>query len=373
MNIKKTFARSFAVIVLAPFALLGTATLASATQDNYKITERGIELPAGHRFGNNDHVNLRFDDGRTVNIHFEDKCRSKDLTHKPECSQVDAGLKASKAQLSQYIGKSVIPWSVLDQKSQRECLCWVQVAGFNYHFGENNEKSVCTGGTDKPKSSDTAGKDKPGKDKSDDDKSASDKNKSDKNHSKSDDKGKNNGSKNDSRSHKPGSSKNDKNCDKPKDHAVDPKKDRDEEPSGSEQTPTPKDSGVDDSDNTPDVPADEVDEGSENPTGDPISDESEPAEDAVPGPGDDGTDVPAIEEPADSSTPVERVVEVLGDEVTAAEPSPETPEAGTADVADESALAQTGMGILWISTTLGALALIAAGVGLTLSHRRRNA
>lgn len=112
------------------------STAASAHEKSYKVTDKGIELLSGN-FEDNGHINVRLSDGKTVNVHFESKCKGASKNEKPECFSASG---PSKADFAQYIGKTFIPWTTFGvELSKDQCVCWVQVGGRDYHFGEDGE------------------------------------------------------------------------------------------------------------------------------------------------------------------------------------------------------------------------------------------
>lgn len=82
----------------------------------YSVTTEGITLPDGVTFEEHGHVNVRTESGAGRNIHFES--------------------------FSEWVGKSFIPWSAFNLHYP-ECIAWVQIHGFNEHFGEGGQSPVC--------------------------------------------------------------------------------------------------------------------------------------------------------------------------------------------------------------------------------------
>ncbi len=117
-----------AVLVIAFVAATAAATPAAAGSDSstpYTVTPEGLQLPDGRVFGADDvqDANVRTADGRTVNLHFE-----------PGRSHALAGV-------------SFVPWSALGL-APPECVAWVQLHGFDEHFGEGGQVPVCLEGAD---------------------------------------------------------------------------------------------------------------------------------------------------------------------------------------------------------------------------------
>ena len=102
---------------------------------DFTLGEAGVTLNNGHVWSNNDHLNVRTENG-TVNYHAEAKCGN--IPVPPECS-----LKMQYA--ANDIGQTIIPWDHLGIAAG-SCVEWVQYAQTNYHYGENGESSYCIGG-----------------------------------------------------------------------------------------------------------------------------------------------------------------------------------------------------------------------------------
>jgi len=114
--------------LLGILALLLAAPAAQASSDSptpYLVTTEGVQLPAGDTFEANGHVNVRFyapDDNvqRSAGLHFD-----------PNNGHPGG----------QWIGKSFIPWSAFGIEDGSE-IRWVQVHGYNEHFGEGGQKPI---------------------------------------------------------------------------------------------------------------------------------------------------------------------------------------------------------------------------------------
>src|SRR5690625_2842948 len=87
----------------------------------YEVTVEGVALPAGQVFPAHGHVNVRID-GVGYGIHFD-----------PNNDHPGGA----------WIGKSSIPWTAFGIESG--CVEWVQIHGFNEHFGEGGQDPVCFG------------------------------------------------------------------------------------------------------------------------------------------------------------------------------------------------------------------------------------
>lgn len=115
-----------AVPALSGLLLLASAAGATAGGSDspvpYQVTPDALTLPAGHVFQAHDHVNVRYTNhGRTgsANIHVE-----------PGRSSVA------------LIGQNSVRWQTVGVP-EGSCITWVQVSGFNEHFGEGGQKPVC--------------------------------------------------------------------------------------------------------------------------------------------------------------------------------------------------------------------------------------
>lgn len=91
--------------------------------ENYIVTPSGVQLPEGQTFQAHGHINIKITtaDGqyiRDAGIHFD-----------PNNGHPGG----------QFIGQSFYPVDLADG----ECIGWVQVHGFNYHFGESGERPIC--------------------------------------------------------------------------------------------------------------------------------------------------------------------------------------------------------------------------------------
>lgn len=104
------------VLVAAVVYVLAGAPSANATNEPFTVTTEGVTLTEG-TFQANGHVNWRTTTG-TGSVHFD-----------PNNGQPGGT----------YIGATFFPIPL----APGECIVWVQVHPFNYHFGENGEEPVC--------------------------------------------------------------------------------------------------------------------------------------------------------------------------------------------------------------------------------------
>ncbi len=115
-----------AVPALSGLLLLASAAGASAGGSDapvpYDVSADALTLPAGDSFQVHDHVNVRYThQGRTgyANIHVE-----------PGRSSVA------------LVGQHSVRWQTIGVP-QGSCIEWVQVSGYDEHFGEGGQKPVC--------------------------------------------------------------------------------------------------------------------------------------------------------------------------------------------------------------------------------------
>ncbi len=139
----KFVASAATVLVAVSLSLVGIATTASATgtlgdpgtsngPTPYTVGATGITLPGGAVFKDNQEINVTSSPTGT-NVHFEAKC----------VTRTDAECAGDPHTLAQYIGTSFIPWSAF-HLSGSFCVSWVQVGGYNEHFGEGGQAPVCS-------------------------------------------------------------------------------------------------------------------------------------------------------------------------------------------------------------------------------------
>ncbi|UZN02601.1 hypothetical protein [Cellulomonas sp. S1-8] len=119
--------------VLTTLALVGAATGASAGSDAptpYRVTGTGIELPAGATFEVHGHVNVVATSAlgtMSRNVHIE----------------------GPGSRFGDLAGASTLTWDRIDLPPDA-CITWVQVAGYDEHFGEGGQEPVCRTGTTPP-------------------------------------------------------------------------------------------------------------------------------------------------------------------------------------------------------------------------------
>lgn len=113
------------VIVGATHALAG----GSDGSAPYTVDRHGITLPAGEVFPAHGHVNVRWTNpAGSAGLHFD-----------PNNNHPGG----------KWIGKSFIPWSALGVP-KTACITWVQIHGYNAHFGEGGQDPVCLSKKPKP-------------------------------------------------------------------------------------------------------------------------------------------------------------------------------------------------------------------------------
>ena len=97
---------------------------------DYTVNDEGVYLPQGQTFVDGGHVNVHTTTG-SYGVHFEA------LNDQPS---------------GQWIGQNFLPWSAFGIDTDTDCVTWVQVAEFNYHYGENGETGIgtCTEPTPSP-------------------------------------------------------------------------------------------------------------------------------------------------------------------------------------------------------------------------------
>lgn len=87
---------------------------------DYTVNEDGVYLPEGTTFVDGGHVNVHTTTN-SYGIHFEA------LNNQPS---------------GEWIGQNFLPWSAFGIDVDTDCVTWVQVAEFNYHYGENGEAGI---------------------------------------------------------------------------------------------------------------------------------------------------------------------------------------------------------------------------------------
>jgi len=98
------------------------ATGSDDTHVPYDVTADGVTLPAGDTFSESDHVNVRYTyrgkDG-SAQLHIEHDRRT-----------------------GKVIGKHSVSWETVGVPDG-SCITWVQVSGYDEHFGEGHQQPVC--------------------------------------------------------------------------------------------------------------------------------------------------------------------------------------------------------------------------------------
>lgn len=107
----------------------------------YTVTVDGVYLPAGDVFSANEHVNVRDDTGKSYSIHFEEKYadpNNQEWKNRP-FDHTDPR--------NQFYGGSFLPWEALNGFNAKSdfCVTWVQVSGYNEHFGEGGQDPIGPG------------------------------------------------------------------------------------------------------------------------------------------------------------------------------------------------------------------------------------
>ncbi|MFE4464480.1 hypothetical protein ACFRCR_05090 [Oerskovia sp. NPDC056781] len=124
--------RAAPVALLTAAILVATPTIASAGSDSptpYTVTASGVTLPAGQAFREHGHVNYRATalDGtgeQSFNVHLE---------------------TANGRSTAAYVGASFLDFAgAVAAFPAGFCVTWVQVEGFDEHFGEGGQAPVCT-------------------------------------------------------------------------------------------------------------------------------------------------------------------------------------------------------------------------------------
>ncbi|TGJ96446.1 hypothetical protein DLJ96_12155, partial [Actinotalea fermentans ATCC 43279 = JCM 9966 = DSM 3133] len=124
--------RAAPVALLTTAILVATPTIASAGSDSptpYTVTASGVSLPAGQVFREHGHVNYRATalDGtgeQSFNVHLET------ANGRSTAAYVGAGFLDFAGAVAAFPGGF--------------CVTWVQVEGFDEHFGEGGQAPECT-------------------------------------------------------------------------------------------------------------------------------------------------------------------------------------------------------------------------------------
>lgn len=123
-------------IAAAVLLLLGVSPAFAGGSDDptpYEVTPVGITLPSGDVFEAHGHINIKYTFGSggvaasSLNLHFD-----------PNNNQPG----------TPFIGESGITWQDMFAAKGKTvpknlCVTWVQIHGYNEHFGEGGQKPVC--------------------------------------------------------------------------------------------------------------------------------------------------------------------------------------------------------------------------------------
>lgn len=117
-----------ALLAVAALMLMGAPAHATGSDGvpPYDVGVEGITLNNGDTFPAHGHVNIKFtdyegNDEQSSGIHFD-----------PNNNQPGGA----------WIGESFIPWSAFGLTDDF-CITWVQIHGYNQHYGEGPTKSMC--------------------------------------------------------------------------------------------------------------------------------------------------------------------------------------------------------------------------------------
>ena len=116
---------SLFVVFTFVVAFASPAVAGSDSPTPYTVTAQGITFPAPLEA--HGHVNVRLTNGSSRGLHLD-----------PNNGHPGAA----------WIGASFLPWSALGITGS--CVAWVQVAGYNEHFGEGGQSPVCLAPTPAP-------------------------------------------------------------------------------------------------------------------------------------------------------------------------------------------------------------------------------
>ncbi|MEL7977224.1 LPXTG cell wall anchor domain-containing protein [Isoptericola sp. F-RaC21] len=130
----------------AALLLISAGPAAAGGSDDeppYEVTADGLTLPAGETFHSASHVNVKF------TLPGEDTVHENNL-------HVETTGSGNWADLD---GKSFVPWGAFGAVPAKRadvnlsdldsfCITWVQVEGYDEHFGEGEQEPVCTSTTE---------------------------------------------------------------------------------------------------------------------------------------------------------------------------------------------------------------------------------
>jgi len=111
---------------LTALTLVGAATAASAGSDSptpYRVTGTGVELPSGDVFRVHGHVNVVY-------------------TTPLGTSSRNVHIEGPGSPYGDLAGASVLTWDRIGLPPDA-CICWVQVAGYDEHYGEGGQGPTC--------------------------------------------------------------------------------------------------------------------------------------------------------------------------------------------------------------------------------------
>ncbi|MCA5892145.1 hypothetical protein LEP48_02125 [Isoptericola sp. NEAU-Y5] len=123
-----TTVAALAAALLLPAAPAVASAGGSDAPVPYVVSADGLRLPDGVTFHEHGHVNVVYTvngEERSANVHLE---------------------LANDRDTAQFVGTSYLPWSfAFDAPAGAErCIVWVQVDGFDEHFGEGGQAPLCT-------------------------------------------------------------------------------------------------------------------------------------------------------------------------------------------------------------------------------------
>ena len=121
---------SLFVVVTFVVAFASPAVAGSDSPTPYTVTAQGITFPAPLEA--HGHVNVRLTNGSSRGLHLD-----------PNNGHPGGA----------WIGATFLPWSALGITGG--CVSWVQVAGYNAHYGEGGQSPVCLSPTPTPEPTDT--------------------------------------------------------------------------------------------------------------------------------------------------------------------------------------------------------------------------
>ena len=142
---KKIFAVLTSLFLAGVMFALPANAAGSDSPVPYTVDGNGITLPNGDTFKAHGHVNIKYTSGNSNNV------ESAGIHFDPNNNH-PGGV---------WIGKTNIPWSAfgLPEKEHGEtknfCVTWVQIDGYNQHFGEGGQAPFCSDGNPTPEEPET--------------------------------------------------------------------------------------------------------------------------------------------------------------------------------------------------------------------------